>query len=190
MRNLHIFGGIAAAALVATILITTSFANATPSWAVVTAASAVQQDDDLTKLTVTAADDIPRRTDISPDAVAGFAWADLDTGKVLVATIHPTFRDSSQNPDSWHLHAARLAGATGHTFCVQEFYANPQGGIAIKDNVIRVNIETSQMPFATSEIDHAVGFVINPVLASVECPAVFSGFGLAVDVTAAPVGLS
>jgi hypothetical protein len=33
-------------------------------------------------------------------AVFGYAWADLDTGKGIVAVIHPTIgRDSRQNPD-------------------------------------------------------------------------------------------
>jgi hypothetical protein len=139
--------------------------------------------DNMSKLTVTAAGDIPRKTDVSPDAVAGFAWADLDTGKVLVATIHPTFRDSAQNPDSWHLHAAQLAAPVGdHDFCIDSFFPNPQGGISIKGSEMSVNLENSQMPFATSEIDGAVGFVVNP---QEGC-----GAGLAVDVTAAPVGLS
>lgn len=183
MKNLHLFTGIGAAVLVASILATSSFANAAPAWAVVTAASAIEQDANMSKLSVTAADDIPRKTDVSPDAVAGFAWADLDSGKVLVATIHPDFRDSAQNPDSWHLHAAQLAAPVGdHDFCIDSFLPNPQGGISIQGDQMTVNLENSQMPFATSDIDGAVGFVVNP---QEGC-----GTGLAVDVTAAPVGLS
>ncbi|MGI0003121.1 MAG: hypothetical protein ACRD91_02740, partial [Nitrosopumilaceae archaeon] len=95
------------------IFMTTPMAKAAPAWDVVTAATAKQQNDKTSKLTVTAFDIIPRKTSVAPDAVAVFAWADLDSGKVLVATIHPTFRDSSQNPDSWHLHAAQLADPIG-----------------------------------------------------------------------------
>jgi hypothetical protein len=183
MKNLYTFGAIGAAALVATMLITTTFANAAPAWAVATAATATSQNASTSKLTVTAADAIPRKADVSPDAVAGFAWADLDTGIVLVATIHPTFRDSAQNPDSWHLHAAQLAAPVGyHTFCIDSFFPNPQGGISIQGDVMSVSITNGQMPFATSDIDRAVGFVVNP---QEGC-----GAGLAVDVTAAPVGLS
>lgn len=183
---MYMFGGIGATALVASIvllLVTASFAHAAPSWAVATAATATQQNDNLSKLTVTAAGDIPRKTDINPDAVAGFAWADLNTGKILVATIHPTFRDSSQNPDSWHLHAAQLAAPVGnHDFCIDSFFPNPQGGISIKDGKMSIDVRNSELPFATSDIDGAVGFVVNP---QAGC-----GAGLEVDVTAAPVGLS
>jgi len=190
MKKLRIFAGIGAAAFVATILMTATLASAAPSWAVATAASAVQQDDNMSKLTVTGSGNIPRKTDVSPDAVAGFGWANLDSGIVLVATIHPAFDDSAQNPNSWHLHAARLAGIDDDSFCVQEFYPNPQGGISIKDSKLSVNIENAQMPLATSDIQGAVGFVINPVAASAACPNVFGGSGLQVDVTDNPVPLS
>ena len=166
------------------IFMTTPMAKAAPAWDVATAAIAKQQNDKMSKLTVTASDIIPRKTSVAPDAVAGFAWADLDSGKVLVATIHPTFRDSSQNPDSWHLHAAQLANDLigGHSFCIDSFFPNPQGGISIKNNKMNINIQNSKMPFVTTEIDGAVGFVVNP---QEGC-----GTGLAVDVTSAPVGLS
>jgi hypothetical protein len=165
-------------------LMSVSTANASFDWSVVTSATAIQQDDNMSKLSVTTDDDIPRKTDVSPHAVAGFAWADLDTGKVLVATIHPTFRDSNQNPDSWHLHAAQLAeGVNGHNFCIDSFLPNPQGGIAIKDNKMSINIENSQMPFETAEIDGAVGFVVELEPSCVNT-------GLAVDVTGDPVGIS
>ena len=101
----------------------------------------------------------------------------------MVATIHPTFRDSSQNPDSWHLHAAQLTEPVGeHNFCIDSFFPNPQGGISIKNNKMSINIQNSKMPFATAEIDGAVGFVVN---LQEGCRT-----GLAVDVTSDPVGLS
>ncbi len=179
-----IFGAsLIATTIFVVIFMTTPMAKASPAWDVATAATAKQQNDKTSKLTVTASDIIPRKTSVAPDAVAGFAWADLDSGKVLVATIHPTFRDSSQNPDSWHLHAAQLADPIGeHTFCIDSFFPNPQGGISIKNNKMSINIQNSKMPFATAEIDGAVGFVVNP---QEGC-----GTGLAVDVTSDPVGLS
>lgn len=188
--NSRYLAGVAAAVLIAGVLVTATFASAFPSWAVATAATATEQNDSVTKLTVTGSDDIERKVDLAGDAVAGFGWADLVTLDVLVATIHPDFRDSAQNPDSWHLHAARLGGVDADSFCVQEFYPNPQGGISIQGDTLSVNLVNSDMPFETSEIDGAVGFVINPVAASALCPAVFSGFGLQVDITGAPVGLS
>lgn len=182
--------GIAAAALIAGVLVTATFASAFPSWAVATAASATTQNDNITELTVTGSGEIERKADIGSDAVVGFGWADLDSGNVTVATIHPNFRDSAQNPDSWHLHAARLSAIGAGSFCVQEFYPNPQGGISIQGDTLSVSLRNSEMPSEISEIDGAVGFVINPVAPSASCPAVFSGFGLQVDVTGTPVGLS
>lgn len=183
MKTYLMIGGLAAAAIIASLIATTPLARASPSWAVVEAASADVQNSNMSKLSIDASGVILRKTSVAPDAVAGFAFADLDTGIVLVATIHPTFRDSAQNPDSWHLHAAQLAAPEGdHDFCIDSFLPNPQGGISIKDDVMNINIENAQMPFATANIDGAVGFVVN---GQVGC-----GTELAVDVTAAPVGLS
>jgi hypothetical protein len=64
-------------------------------------------------LTIDAGGGIPRHPDsfIHSVAVFGYAWADLDTGKGIVAVIHPTIgRDSKQNPDGWHTHASSSLG--------------------------------------------------------------------------------
>ena len=184
MRYAYLAGIGIGAILVAAIAVAAPMARAVPSWAVVDAASATEQNDNVTNLTIDASDDIPRRTSVAPDAVAGFAFADLETGKVLVATIHPTFRDSAQNPDSWHLHAAQLAaGENGHDFCIDSFFPNPTGGISIQGDQMSINVRNSVMPFTVAEIDGAVGFVVNP-------EAACGGTGLAVDVTDEPVGLS
>ena len=181
--KMYLASSIIAAAMIATMLTTSTIASAAPSWAVAIAASATQTTTKISTLTVTGSGDIPRKTSVAPDAVAGFAWADLDTAKVLVATIHPTFRDSAQNPDSWHMHAAQLAaGVNGHTFCIDSFFTNPVGGITIVGSKITVKVQNSLMPFATSDIDGAVGFVVNPESGC--------GAGLAVDITGSPVGLS
>ncbi len=58
-----------------------------------------------------------------------------------MATIHPTFRNSAQNPDSWHMHAAQLAtGLNGHDLCIDSFFPNPQGGISIKGDKMSINV--------------------------------------------------
>lgn len=74
-----------------------------PPFLVVSSFTADSQNANLAKLSATTGGDIPRKPTafVSSHAVAGIAWADLDTGKVFVATIHPTLgRDSNQNPDS------------------------------------------------------------------------------------------
>ncbi|WP_179369120.1 hypothetical protein [Candidatus Nitrosotenuis sp. DW1] len=137
-----------------------------PSYLVVSASTADSQNSNLAKLSVTTGDSIPRKPTsfISSHAVAGIAWADLDTGKVFVATIHPTLgRDSNQNPDSWHTHTATLTGGAGSAdFCVASIDSTPTAGISIKDNTISINAKQSDLPFATSDIDATVGFVIDP----------------------------
>jgi hypothetical protein len=181
--NIAAIAAIGATVLVAGLLVTTQFARAFPSWALVESASAAEQNDNLTVLSVDAAGDIPRKTDVSPDAVAGFGFLDADTFIVVVATIHPTFDDSAQNPFSWHLHAAQLGtGTASSDACIVSFFTNPTGGIQIQDDTMTINVQSSALPVATSALDVAVGFVVNP---DAGCPA-----GLGVDLNQAPVLLS
>ncbi|HWP52449.1 MAG TPA: hypothetical protein VNK07_00145 [Candidatus Binatia bacterium] len=137
-----------------------------PAYLVVDSFTADSQNANLAKLSATTGGDIPRKPTsfISSHAVAGIAWADLDTGKVFVATIHPTLgRDSNQNPDSWHTHTATLTGGAGSAdFCVASIDSTPTSGISIKGNTISINVKQSDLPFTTSDIDGAVGFVIDP----------------------------
>jgi hypothetical protein len=181
--NSSSIAGIAAAILVAGILIATPYARAFPSWAVVDSASAAVKNKNTSTLTLDAAGDIPRKTDTSPDAVVGFAFVEAPTLEVLVATIHPTFDDSAQNPFSWHLHAAQLgAGTASSDLCIVSFFPNPTAGISIQGDIMSINIVNSKMPMETSDLTHAVGFVVNP---DGGCPA-----GLGVDLNQALVPLS
>jgi hypothetical protein len=149
-----------------------------PDYLVVDSFTAVSQNANLAKLSATTGGDIPRKPTefIIEHAVAGIAWADLDTGKVFVATIHPTLgRDSNQNPDSWHAHTATLTGGEGAAdFCVASIDSTPTAGISIKSNTMSINVKQSDLPFDVSEIDAAVGFVIDP---EGECD---SGLGVSV----------
>ena len=118
-------------------------------------------------LSVTVDGAIPRQPDafIGGNPVVGLAWADLDTGKVVVATIHPVLgRDSHQNPDSWHAHTASLgAGATApNDLCILSIDTTPTAGISIQGDTLTVRIRANRMPVAPSAIDAAVGFTIQP----------------------------
>lgn len=101
--RMHAFGAIGAAAFVAAILMTPYMARAATSdydWLVVESATIKSTANQVTTVTATISDDIPRKVTLTDDGVAGIAWADLDTGNVLLATYHyPNFRDSAQNPD-------------------------------------------------------------------------------------------
>ena len=151
-------------------------AVAGPAWLNVPGLStftATNQNDQMVKLSVTTDGPIPRRADtfINSNPVVGFAWADLDSGKVLVATIHPVLgRDSHQNPDAWHVHTATLGGGATlpNDFCVASIDSSPTAGIEIRGNTMRINVRASALPVAPSAFDAAVGFTIqgDPACAS------------------------
>jgi hypothetical protein len=108
---------------------------------------------------------IPRRPDafIGSNPVVGFAWADLQTSKAFVLTIHPLIgRDSHQNPTGWHAHTVTLAGgATApNDFCLAAIDTSPTAGIAIQGSSIKANVRRSVLPVAPSAFDTAVGFTV------------------------------
>ena len=163
-----------------------ALAGGPPGYTVATSATADEKDGSL-KLSVTAAGDIPRFPDefINDEDVLvfGFAWADLTTGNVILATIHPTIgRDSHQNPDAWHIHPG-LLGQEGQssTFCVTSL-GTAQGGLKIKGNTLSLNVETSQTTTTLAALEGAVGFT---VVEDLVCTS-----GLGVVITAAPVGFT
>ena len=152
----------------------------------VTSATADEKDGSL-KLSVTTDGKIPRFPDefINSVFVFGFAWADLDTGDVVLATIHPEIgRDSHQNPDAWHTHPGLLGAGDDEdvNFCVLSL-GTSQGGLSIKGDTLRLNIETSQTSVTLAGLDGAVGFI---VVEDDDC----IDTGLGVVTTGAPVGFS
>ena len=161
--------GLSVAAVFAISIVGANYALATvpgPANLVVSSFSVSTQGNNLAILSATTGDTIPKKPDafIGSHPVAGIAWADLDTGKVLVATIHPVLgRDSNQRPDSWHIHTATLTGgATApQDFCVASIDSTPTAGINIQGSTISINIKTDKLPFSVSDIDGAVGFTID-----------------------------
>ena len=117
------------------------------------------------KLEANAAGGIPRLADtyIGGVAVFGYAWADLGTGRAVVAVIHPAIgRDSNQNPDAWHTHPVQLAGGAGASnFCIVSL-GTSQAGIAIVGDEIRVNIAQNQAGLSASDLDVAAAFIVQP----------------------------
>jgi len=161
-----------------------AYAFAFPSWTSVTDFNTGSVGNH-TVLQLTTGGNIPHRADsfVTSNAVVGFAWADLDTAKLVVATIHPILgRDSHQNPDAWHIHTATLiAGVNGHPFCLASVDSTPEAGISINKNSMTVRLNSANLPYAIGDIDAAVGFTLNGEPA---CPAVPGlGFGVGVDLT-------
>ena len=176
---------IIASFVAATLVLGLGFAPAlaiAPGYTIATSASAEENGGSL-KLSVTAGGDIPRFPDeyISKDAlVFGFAWADLDTGNVILAGIHPQIgRDSNQNPDAWHTHPGVLdQQGQDSDFCVKSL-GTSQGGIKIKGDTLNLNISSNQAGVAVEDLDGAVGFT---VVQDDDCTS-----GLGVNITAPPV---
>lgn len=117
-------------------------------------------------LAVDASGSIPRFPDsyITSVLVFGYAWVDLDTGRGIVAVIHPAIgRDSRQNPDGWHTHPVQLTGGTtpGGTsdFCVVDI-GRSQGGIPIREDVLRVHMSARWAGIRASALDVAAAFVV------------------------------
>lgn len=98
------------------------------------------------QLSVTTAGNIPRFPDsfIQSVLVFGYAWVNANNGQGLVAAIHPSFRDSFQNPKAWHTHTVVLSSGTSTSnFCIQQL-GTSEGGLRIINNVLGVNTGTAQ----------------------------------------------
>jgi len=138
--------------------------SALPDYTTVEGADAASSGGAL-KLEANVAGGIPRLADtyISGVAVFGYAWADLGTGRGIVAVIHPAIgRDSNQNPDAWHTHPVQLAGGAGTSnFCIVSI-GTSQAGIAIVGDVIRVNIAQAQAGLSSGDLDVAAAFIVQP----------------------------
>jgi hypothetical protein len=136
-----------------------------PEYLDVDSFSAVSQNHNAARLSVTTGGDIPRKPDafINSKLVVGLAWADLDTGKVFATTIHPVLgRDSRQNPDSWHAHTATVSGGATppNDFCVVSIDSAPTAGIQIHGNTMKVNVQDWKLPVAPEDFDAAAGFTL------------------------------
>ena len=117
-------------------------------------------------LMVNASGSIPRFPDdyVSSVAVFGYAWADLGTGRGIVAAIHPVIgRDSRQNPDGWHTHPVQLTAGTKPSgtsdFCIVSI-GTSQGGIAIQGDILRVNMADHWAGVSAGAVDVAAAFKV------------------------------
>jgi hypothetical protein len=162
---LALAAGLASAPLVAA-------SEAGPGYLAVKSFSAKPQFWGLVRLTATTNGRIPYRADafISSNTIVGVAWADLDTGTALVATIHPAFpQDSRWPPGIWHLHTVQLAGgATApNDFCLVAVPTSPLAPVWIFGSTMTVWLPASKLPDAGSgpisvhDIDAAVGFTVH-----------------------------
>lgn len=166
-------------------------AMSVPDITTISSASAGQNGNAI-KLSTTVPNDIKANAiatleDDPLNAVFGYGWVDAsDTGKGVVAVIHPTFRDSTQNPDSWHTHPVTLGGGNLFAFCIDAIGQGTEGSQAgisftdsdkedeVKNDTINVSISAKQAGVNASDLDTAASFTVKADLA---CPT-----GLGVDI--------
>jgi len=169
-RALPVGIGLAAASLVFASVVVA--AQPGPDYLAVQAFSAEAPNPNLVRLSATAQSDIPTHADafIEGNAIVGIAWADLDTGTAVVATIHPALgRDSHQRKDGWHIHTVQLGGgATApNDLCLVAVLTTPTAGIQLFGSTINVNLAAADLPvvggsaIAASDLDGAVGFTVH-----------------------------
>jgi hypothetical protein len=157
-------------------------AVAAPSYTTLDDASALDKGNGLL-LTVDASGDIPRFPDayIESVAVFGYAWVDANTGRGIVAVIHPLIgRDSRQNPDGWHTHPVQLAAGAAFNFCIVSI-GGSQAGISIQGDELSVRVNENSFNLSAADLDVAAAFIVRP-------DAGCTGTGLGVEVlsTATP----
>ena len=136
----------------------------TPEYTNLDAASAAARGGGLW-LSVDAKADIPRFPDAYIDSVPvfGYAWADLDTGKAVVVTIHPNVpKDAHKQPDTWHLHFVTLAsGTAASNFCIASL-AGVNGGIQIGGDRLAVKVPANRVDIGAAALDVAASFEVHP----------------------------
>ena len=143
----------------------------------ITGASAIDTTDGFQGTATTEAK-VPRSNLIENEsnAIVGFGWVDLDTGEGFLAAIHPSFKDSTQNPRAWHTHPVSLSvwDFDAGQFCIEDLRSS-QGGLALNNNGVLVNVDTTNsenefVGVTGSNADAVVSFVAN---VDTDCP-VFS----------------
>jgi hypothetical protein len=153
-----------------------------PAYTILDDASALDKGNGLL-LTVDASGDIPRFPDayIESVAVFGYAWVDANTGRGIVAVIHPLIgRDSRQNPDGWHTHPVQLAAGAAFNFCVVSI-GGSQAGLSIQGDELSVRVNEQGFNLSAGDLDVAAAFIVRQ-------DAGCTGTGLGVEVlsTATP----
>jgi len=144
-----------------------------PAYLAVQSYTASAQGQNAVKLSASTNADIPKLTDafIAAQLIVGIAWADLDSGTAVVATIHPVLgRDSHQRPDAWHVHTVQLTGgATApNDFCLVSVSSTPNAGIQIQGSKLSLVLSRWEMPIVgnapltAADIDASVGFTVHP----------------------------
>jgi hypothetical protein len=133
-----------------------------PPYTSVADASATTSNGRVLHLSIQAEDTIPRFPDeyIESVLVYGYAWMNKDTGEGVVAAIHPSFYDSTQNPNAWHTHPVELSStAEKSVFCIEEL-GTSQGGIRVIGDDMDIRMPNTHTERNNQEFDVARSFTV------------------------------
>ena len=118
---------------------------------------------------------IPENSNVDNFSTAGFpvwgvVWVDgTSNGDSFTGvTIHPNIVDSRQNPDNWHPHTGTFY-VTDETLCIGTL-ASPHAGIDIDDDLLRINIRSSQSDVTPDTAIAGVSFFLE--VNNADCPPV------------------
>ena len=177
------------AAALAVVVISPVMATSFESWQQAVSSSVVIHDKKTT-LSVTASDNIPKKT----TALAGFAWFYKDIPNlVFVGVTHEGVVDSVQDPNGWHSHNVVLGPTTcsklekslgcgkfkEHAdYCIVHVTKDTFADLDIKGKTMTINVSNSELPDDLT--GSAVGFSI------VSEPDVCTGSGLGVLLDGSP----
>ncbi|AIC16204.1 hypothetical protein [Nitrososphaera viennensis] len=170
---------IAAAALMTTPIISEAY-NGFPNYANLVSVTKAQEPK-LLKSTVYTEAKIPQQPDafIKSNLVYAYGWVDTNTGKGLAATIHPNFRDSTKNPDHWHMHPVVLGkGTTTSTYCVEAFIdglSTAEGGVALGEKSMTINVNSSKASVTADEVDTVASMIMLKDAGCPEIPKLIDG---------------
>jgi hypothetical protein len=135
----------------------TMSATAQESWQHVDSSSVSPKNTQTSTLTVVAAGNIPRHTDV----FGGFAWIYADgPNTAIVAATHDGVRDSLQNPDGWHAHNVQLGGTGANSdLCITGVF-DVKAGLSIHGDTLSMQVRNSDLTGTLSNT--AVAFTIVP----------------------------
>lgn len=157
LMNTKLILGTSLAAMFAVFMIVPVMATGPASWQHVVSSSVNSENTQTSTLSVSAADNIPRHTDV----LGGFAWIYASgPNTAIVAATHNGVRDSSQNPNGWHAHNVQL-GSPGHNSnaCITGL-SDANVGLSIQGNALSMNVRNSELTGTLSNA--AAAFTIVP----------------------------
>jgi hypothetical protein len=127
------------------------------SWQHVVSSSVDSKNSHTSTLSVKAADNIPKHTDVW----GGFAWLYASgPDQAIVAVTHNGVKDSHQNPNGWHAHNVQLGAPGSNSDACITGLSDANVGLSIHGDTLSMNVRNSEL---TGQLSNAAtAFTIVP----------------------------